>query len=229
MNLRKTVFLPSMLLLGAILTFSCHKITSPNNSNPGNSATALWPLGYGNVWYYNDSSFSDTSAVITTPTAHYLDTISVITQGENSGGLYFYGLNNPNGWFGTGSYIAVDPTNTSVYEWDSLSGEPYYTFFETASQDGTYLGSGTDYTTNPACPITSTQYGFASTTTIGAYTCQANIIYTVNCNNVTIETTAYYLAPGVGPVRIEDYALDTATNQMYLDYSQTLTSYNLAK
>jgi hypothetical protein len=98
-----------------------------------------------------------------------------------------------------------------------------YTFFQAVGQDGP-IGTGADYS-NPGCPIQSIQYGYATPVTIAGYSCLKNAEVVSDCNNVIREEVITYLSPGVGLVRIEDYAADsTQGNQLYEDYSQTLTN-----
>jgi hypothetical protein len=208
----------SALVIALVLIFSCNKNSS--SGYPSFGPSSLWPLKQGNAWYYKDSVFTDSNLSRT-----YLDTATLTSQVlQDPSGLFFVGVNNPNGWFGN-SFAAVDPYNTTIYALDSLNGSPYV-FFGTVSQDGTQIGTGTDFT-NPSCPLTSTLYGFATMTTVNTYSCLKNIQYTTNCNNVNEEAIVTYVAPGVGIVRIEDYEMDTTKNTLYLSYSQTLQSAKL--
>jgi hypothetical protein len=210
------------LLLGSflvisVLTISCSK--NANTTNPETLKTSLWPLKFGNSWVYVDSTFSDSSF-----TGAYPDTALVLRQTltDAYGSIYFE-VSDPYGWFGTGGYFSVDPTNTTINAYDSVSNSNYL-FFQIASQDGTLIGSGSDFT-NPTCPVQESQYGFLSTTNIAGYSCFKNIAYNNNCNGVTEETIIIYMAPGAGVVRIEDYVADsTKNNALYLQYSQTLVS-----
>jgi hypothetical protein len=203
-------------LIISIIGISCSK---PNVTNPETTKTSLWPLKFGNTWIYTDSVFTDSSL-----TAAYPDTAVILknTLNDGAGNIYFE-LSNPNGWFGSGSYFSVDPSNTIINGFDSASNSSYL-FFQIANQDGTLVGSGNDFT-NPACPVQENQYGFLSTTTVKGYGCYKNIEINSNCNGVTLETIVSYVAPGVGVVRIEDYVADsTKNNALYMDYSQTLNS-----
>ena len=203
----------------SIVIVSCHKNSGPY---PGSGPNSLWPLKAGNTWIYQDSVFSDSAF-----TRVYPDTI--VENGrviQDQSGSYYLGISNPNGWFGNGSYLAVDPANYTIYEVDSPAFSPYV-FFQTASQDGTVIGTGNDYT-NPACPLSSVQYGFASNFTIAGYNCLKNIEYVTNCSNVNTEAIVTYVSPGIGLVRIEDYVADsTHNNNLYIDYSMTLKSQTL--
>lgn len=205
-----------LIVVVAVLGVACHK----NSSGPsaGYGPNSLFPLTAGDTWYYQDSAFNDTALV-----AAYKDTMVATknTHQDPSTGTIFLGLNNPNGWF-RGSYIAVDPANTAVYEVDSPAYSPY-TFFQTVSQDGP-VGTGNDYT-NPACAISSVQYGYANPVNVYGYSCYENAEVITNCNNVVLEEIFSYVSPGVGVVRIEDYLTDTTggKNKFYESYSQTLT------
>lgn len=199
-----------------ILAISCTKLSSGYSGNPG---PLLWPLKAGDVWVYQDSLFTDTAF-----TSANLDTATINTQtATDQYGTTYYGISEPNGWFGTGGYVAVDPSNTTIYELDSLSNSPYI-FFQTVQQDGQFIGSGYDFS-DPTCVKQSSQYGIATTTSINGYSCLENIEYTVDCNNITKEAVVTYVSPGVGVVRMEDYMADsTRNNTLFLDYSQTLQS-----
>lgn len=205
------------IVIVSVLSVACHK----NSSGPsaGYGPNSLFPLTAGDTWYYQDSAFNDTALVVT-----YKDTMVATknTYTDPGTGTIFLGLTNPNGWF-KGSYISVDPSNTAIYEVDSPAFSPY-TFFQTVGQDG-QIGSGSDYS-NPACPISSVQYGYASPVTVYGYSCYENAEVITNCNNVVLEEIFSYVSPGVGVVRIEDYLTDTVggANKFYENYSQTLTA-----
>jgi hypothetical protein len=209
------------LVAVSIIVVSCHKTSGPY---PGSGPNSLWPLKAGNTWIYSDSVFSDSAL-----TGWYPDTI--VENGrliQDQSGSYYLGISNPNGWFGNGSYVAVDPSNYTIYEVDSPAFSPYI-FFQVGSQDGVVIGTGSDYS-NPACPLQSIQYGFSTPVAIGTtYTnCLKNIQYVTNCNGVNTEAIATYVSPGIGLVRIEDYLADsTHSNNLYMDFSMTLKSQTL--
>jgi hypothetical protein len=210
----------SALVIAVIFIFSCNK-NSSSSGYPSFGPTSLWPLQQGNSWIYKDSLFTDSTGFQTT----LLDTVTTTSQVyQDPSGLFFVGINDPHGWFGTTGYASVDPYNTTIYAIDSLNSQPYI-FFGTVSQDGTSIGTGTDFT-NPTCPLNSTLYGFVTTTTVNNYSCIKNIQYNVtSCNNITQEIIVTYVSPGVGIVRIEDYMANPNNNNApYLDYSQTLQS-----
>ncbi|HEY4060669.1 MAG TPA: hypothetical protein VGM30_02155 [Puia sp.] len=200
---------------------SCHKNSGPY---PGRGPNSLWPLTAGNTWIYADSVFNDSVL-----TGNYPDTI--LENGrieQDNTGSYYFGINNHNGWFGDGSFVSVDPNNYTIYEVDSPAYSPYI-FFGAVSQDGQSIGTGTDYS-NPACPLFSIQYGFATPEAVGkTYTnCLKNIQYVTDCHNVIQEAIATYMSPGIGLVRIADYRADsTHNNNLSLVFSQTLQSQTL--
>lgn len=170
------------------------------------------------MWYYTDSAFSDSTLL-----AAYLDTMTLNnkTYQDQQTGMIFLGLNNPYGWF-LGSYIAVDPSNAAIYEVDS----PYYqayTFFAVPQQDGQVIGTGSD-NSNPSCLLTTTQTGYLTPVTINGYSCLENVEYTADCSGNPKEQIDSYVAQGTGVVRIVHYVPDSATGNLYEDYSQTLSS-----
>jgi hypothetical protein len=212
----------SALVVAVILIFSCNK-SSSSSGYPSFGPTSLWPLQQGNSWYYKDSTFTDSTGFQAT----FLDTITTTSQVlQDPSGLFFVGINesSPYGWFGSSGYVSVDPYNTTIYQLDSVNSSPYI-FFGTVAQDGTQIGTGTDFT-NTTCPLNSTLYGFVTPVTVNGYSCIKNIEYNVTtCNNITQEIVVTYVSPGVGIVRIEDYeANPNNNNQPFLDYSQTLQS-----
>jgi hypothetical protein len=206
-------FIAFCLIVGCIVVVSCNK----NSSGPdaGHGANSLFPLTAGDSWDYKDSVFADTGFV---ELDH--DTMTVNSQRlQDNFGTTYVGITNPGGWF-QGSYIQVDPSNTTVYEVDSPAYSPY-TFFQAVAQDGP-IGTGSDYS-NPGCPIQSIQYGYAAPVSVAGYSCLKNAEVVTDCNNVIREEIFSYLSPGVGVVRIEDYVSDSTNgNKLYQQYSQTL-------
>src|ERR1700730_7974465 len=88
--------------LVVLVIAACHKNSGPY---PGSGPNSLWPLKSGNTWIYTDSVFSDSVL-----TGAYPDTI--LENGkvmQDASGSYYLGISNANGWFGNGSYVAVDP------------------------------------------------------------------------------------------------------------------------
>ena len=206
-------FIAFCLIVGCIVAVSCNK----NSSGPdaGHGANSLFPLTAGDSWDYKDSVFADTGFV---ELDH--DTMTVNSPRlQDHFGTTYVGITNPGGWF-QGSYIQVDPSNTTVYEVDSPAYSPY-TFFQAVAQDGP-IGTGSDYS-NPGCPIQSIQYGYAAPVSVAGYSCLKNAEVVTDCNNVIREEIFSYLSPGVGVVRIEDYVSDSTNgNKLYQQYSQTL-------
>jgi len=204
-----------------LIMAACTKTST--NSNNINSSTSLLPLKAGNYWIYQDSSF-DASGNLQV-SAH--DSTFINKNTTSVSGVTFYGITDSIGWFGTGGYVTVDPSNTYLYGLDSLNA-PNYLFFALAPGDGYLIGSSTDYS-NPACLGTYALYGFASTYKVNGYTCYRSYGYYKDCNNNILNAYIYYVCPGVGIVRIEDYLANpnVNTNTLYMDYSQTLQSYKL--
>ncbi|HEY4110295.1 hypothetical protein [Puia sp.] len=210
-----------ILIAFTLLSVACHKKTS--GPNPGYGANSLFPLTAGNTWYYQDSAFTDSGAV-----EAYLDTMvaTKTTWTDPGSGTIFLGLQDGQyGWFDS-AFIAVDPSNFAVYEADAPYFQPY-TFFQTVNQDGA-VGTGGDYS-NPACPISSVQYGYAAPASIYGYQAYKNVEVITDCHSTILEEVVSYLSPGVGPVRMEDWRTDTTggKNIFYEDFSQTLVSKNL--
>jgi hypothetical protein len=214
----------TLIAVVTVFVMACHK----NSSGPsaGYGPQSLFPTTAGDTWYYSDSSFTDTITPGTvTNTAGYLDTMVATKTAyqDPATGLVFLEMNNPYGWF-DGAFIAVDATNDQVYELDSPAYQSYV-MFALVNQDGPIANQSVDYT-NPACPVYYNQIGYASPVQEYNNSCYKNVELITNCNNVVLEQTNYWLSPGVGVVRIEDWVTDTTggKNLFYEDYSQTLTS-----
>lgn len=206
----------TLIAAAALITISCNKTSGPT---AGYGPNSLFPLTSGDTWYYNDSAFNDSGLLVA-----YSDTMvaTKATYTDASGTIYL-GLQNPIGWF-QGSYIAVEPNNTAIYEVDSPAFQPYI-MFALVNQDGPIAPASVDYS-NPSCPITYNQIGYANPVQAYGNSCYENVELITDCNNVVLEQTNYFVSPGVGVVRIEDYLTDTVggANKLYEDYSQTLTS-----
>jgi hypothetical protein len=205
----------------SLFSVACHKNSS--GPNAGYGPNSLFPLTAGDTWYFQDSAFSDSGQQGT-----YLDTLVATknTWTDPGTGTIFLGLQDgPYGWFDS-SFIAVDPNNYAVYESDPPNYQPYV-LFQTVSQDGA-IGSGGDYS-NPACVISSTQYGYAAPVSIYGYQAYKNVEVIKDCNNIVVEEVVSYLSPGVGPVRLEDWRTDTTggKNIFYENFSATLVGKNL--
>jgi hypothetical protein len=216
---RNIVFI--LFALAAVVIVACHKKSSA--PNPGYGPNSLFPLTAGDTWYFQDSAFTDSGQVTA-----YLDTMVATknTWTDPSSGTIFLGLQDGHyGWFDS-SFIAVDPSNYAVYEADAPGYQPY-TFFQTVNQDGS-IGTGGD-NSNPACPISSIQYGYAAPVSVYGYQCYKNAEVITDCHQTVLEEVISYLSPGVGPVRLEDYRTDTTggKNVFFENFSQTLISKSL--
>jgi hypothetical protein len=218
--MNKSHALVLIVLSAAALTTACSKHNS--GPNAGYGPNSLFPLTNGDTWYYTDSAFNDSSLITA-----YADTM-VATKNSitDQTGMVYLELSDPYGWF-NGSYIAVDPSNFAVYEVDSPAFQPY-TFFATVNQDGQIADPYTDIS-NPACPITYQQYGYAAPYNVYGFSAYKNAEVVTDCHGVVLEETNSYLSPGVGVVRIEDFLTDTTggKNLFYEDFSQTLTAKSL--
>ena len=214
------------LLVLPVLLFiwGCSKSASSTSAG-SNSSTSIWPLKAGNTWIYQDSIFNTDGTIGEV----YSDSTYINSQITSRSGVTFYGITDSLGWLGTGSLLAVDPTNTSIYELDSINAlaSPAPIFILTPS-DGYLIASKQDFS-NPSCIGLDAFYGFASTYTINSYSCYKNIYYVKDCNGNIIYTNVIYISPGVGMVRFEEYSQvpGTTTNALYLDYSQTVKSVKL--
>jgi hypothetical protein len=212
------------LLVGLSMVLLIVSCTTNNGSqSTGVPTQTLMPLQAGNSWIYVDSLFSDAGTYDTA----YSDTVvinSLTTSfSDPDETVSFFGISDPNGWFGTGTYMGVDQNNTVLYQLDS-TGQTPDVFFETATTNGSLLGQGSGLTYT-SCPVTYNLYGFTTPVVIGGRSCLENTEVTINCNGANVENINTYLDPGIGVVRIEDYELDSAGTSININFTQTLQSY----
>lgn len=192
-----------------------------DNNAAQNTTASLWPLKAGNVWVYQDSIYDATGNTTDT----YLDSTFISTQTTNSNGLNFYAYNDSLGWFGASSFVAVDGSNTSLYLMDSINTSAYL-FFSLTPSGGFLTDSSADASTSSNAE-SDALYGFKTTFNINGYTCYKNLENVTDVDGNIIYSNVYYVSPGIGVVRIEEYSLDPNSSTLYLDYSQTLKSYKL--
>jgi hypothetical protein len=209
------------IIISVFIFTGCSK--TADNSAASNSATSLWPLKAGNTWVFQDSIYDATGAL----TYSYSDSTFITNQTTNNSGMTFFGLNDSTGWFGASSFVGVDGSNTSLYLIDNNNADAYV-FFSLNPPDG-YLTDSTSFESNSSNAGADGLYGFKNTFNINCYTCYKNQENVTDENGNVTYATVYYVSPGVGVVRVEEYSTDTSngSNALYLDYSQTLVSYKL--
>ena len=200
---------------------ACTK-TVDNNAAQNNSAS-LWPLKTGNVWVYQDSSFDANGNTIDS----YSDSSFISNQTTNSNGITLYAYNDALGWFGASGYVGVDGSNNTLSSMDSINTSSYLFFSWTPS--GGILNDSTGEFSNSNSAESDMLYGFKTTFNINGYTCYKNLENVTDVDGNVIYANVYYVSPGIGVVRIEEYSLNpnSPTYSLYLDYSQTLKSYKL--
>jgi hypothetical protein len=198
---------------------ACTKSVDSATSVTGDPA--LLPLQAGNHWNYQDSIFDASGKVL----AAYSDSSFISNQSVSYNGINFYAFNDSLGWFGASGYLGVDAANNALYELDSLNAPSPYLFFSLSPADGFLIGSSsyTDSTKNEFDAL----YGYAATFKINGYTCYKNIEQISDESGNVTYATVYYVSPGVGIVRVEEYSLAADNKTLYLDYSQTLRSYQV--
>lgn len=210
----KNLFVAVTLLL---ILSSCTKV---NNTNSSVVINPLLPLKAGNTWIYQDSIFDANKNLL----ENYPDTAIVTSQTSTISGITFYGYNDSLGYFGSKCLLAYDSLYYAIYQLDSVNAPTPYVFFQVAPYDSYLLGTGTD-ASNSSCLGTYYAYGFSSTYNINGYSCYKNIDYEQDCNGNIITEDVFYISPGVGVVRIEDYEpIASGNSGLYMDFSQTLKS-----
>ncbi len=188
---------------------ACTKTVADNSA--GNIVTApLWPMKAGNSWVYTDSIFTADGELSTS----YADSTFISNKTASADGNTFYAYNDSLGWFGASGYVAADATNSSLYVLDSLNAGSSYLIFSLSAP----TPSATDY---------DALYSFTNTFIVNGYSCYKNLEQEKDENGNVVYANVYYVSPGVGLVRIEEYSISPNTNSLFRDYSQTLRSFNL--
>jgi len=205
------------IILSIVVFMACSKST--DNGVSVSSSSSLWPLKTGNTFIYQDTAFDASGNVLES----YKDSAFITNLTTSVEGTPFFQINDSLGWFGTGSYVGVGGANTSLFGLDSLNAAPYI-FFSEAPYDSYLIGSSQDFS-NPTCVSLDALYGFLTTYNVKGYTCYKSVEDITDCNNNITYAVVYYISPGYGVVRIEEYSPNpNSTNTLYLDYSQTLVS-----
>lgn len=226
MNKYIKLSLVSCVLILTIVACNKKAVVVNNNYPSNGTGSNLFPLKAGNQWIYADSLWDSTKTL----SKSYLDTAyltsATLSMAQINGGL-LYNFVDPNGVFGSCYFGTSHDINNNgiIIEYDGNNTNPYI-FFGTSSKADSLVDYWRD-ASNPACTYSSQQYSYISTTQINGYTCFKNIISTTNCNNINTENFVEYVSPGVGIVRLENWAQDTTgTNKpLYLQYSQTLQKF----
>lgn len=225
----KRYFDVSMLLF--VLSFSiiaCSKRAVVVNNNPpiNGPGSNLFPFKAGNVWIYQDSLWDSTKAIAKMHTDTAYISSSTLNNSSVNGGL-LYNFVDPHGVFGSCYFGTTADQNGNGYILESDS--PYvksYIFFGMSTSDRIIIDSWQD-PSNASCTYSYAQYAYSTPTLINGYNCYKNIITTTNCNNINTENFVEYVSPGVGVVRLENWAHDTTgvNKPLYLQYSQTLQKF----
>ena len=187
---------------------ACTKTVADNSAV--NITAPLWPMKAGNSWVYSDSIFTADGELSTS----YADSTFIPNKTASADGNTFYAYNDSLGWFGASGYVAADATNSSLYVLDSLNAGSSYLIFSLSAP----TPSATDY---------DALYSFTNTFTVNGYSCYKNLEQEKDENGNVVYANVYYVSPGVGLVRIEEYSIRPNTNSLFMDYSQTLRSFNL--
>ena len=199
----------SSMIIFLFILEACTK-TVDNSSVDNSNSPSIFPMQTGNSWVYQDSIFDAKGNTV----LNYTDTAFITDQTIASNGYTFHAFNDSLGWFGASSYIAVDGSNTSLYVLDSLQATSSYLFFTRTAPD-------------PSSSETDALYSFAATFNVNGFSCYKNLEQIKDENGNIIYANVYYISPGIGVVRIEEYSPNPDSKALYLDYSQTLKSYTL--
>ncbi len=198
----------SSIIIFLFMLEACTK-TVDNSSVDSSNSASIFPMQTGNSWVYQDSIFDAKGKTV----LNYTDTAFIADQTIASNGYIFHAFNDSLGWFGANSYIAVDGSNASLFVLDSLNAVSPYLFFTITAPD-------------PGSSEADALYSFATTFNVNGFSCYKNLEQVKDENGNIIYANVYYVSPGIGVVRIEEYSPNPDSKALYLDYSQTLKSYN---
>ena len=198
----------SSIIIFLFILEACTK-TVDSNTIDNSNAPSIFPMQTGNSWIYQDSIFDASGKAVLS----YSDSAFISDQTITSNGYNFHAFNDSLGWFGANSFIAVDGSNASLFVLDSLNATSSYLFFTIAAPD-------------PLSSETDALYSFTTTFNVKGFSCYKNLEQVKDENGNIIYANVYYVSPGIGVVRIEEYSPNPDSKALYLDYSQTLKSYN---
>ncbi len=198
----------SSIIFFLFILEACTKTVDSNTIDNSNSPS-IFPMQTGNSWIYQDSIFDASGKAVLS----YTDSAFISDQTIASNGYTFHAFNDSLGWFGAASYVAVDGYNASLFVLDSLNAVSPYLFFTMSAPD-------------PAASEADALYSFATTFNVNGFSCYKNLEQVKDENGNIIYANVYYVSPGIGVVRIEEYSPNPDSKVLYLDYSQTLKSYN---
>ena len=198
----------SSIIIFLFILEACTK-TVDSNTIDNSNAPSIFPMQTGNSWIYQDSIFDASGKAVLS----YSDSAFISDQTITSNGYNFHAFNDSLGWFGANSFIAVDGSNASLFVLDSLNATSSYLFFTIAAPD-------------PLSSETDALYSFTMTFNVKGFSCYKNLEQVKDENGNIIYANVYYVSPGIGVVRIEEYSPNPDSKALYLDYSQTLKSYN---
>ena len=226
--MKKYVLVTLTSIVFIISIVACNKGAQVVNTNTYNtSPTALLPLKPGNVWYYQDSTFDDTTGVLQSVVS---DSAQVLNQtvSVSSNPYWVVTESDSGGCFGYGGYftnIQDANGNYDILVLDNNYNQDFY-WGTTQVNDVPLLSANSYFDTTISCSVTANDYGFTTTYQKNGYSCYLNIVQSIACNGT--ENDYYYVCPGVGLVRYEVWQTpNAASNTFYLQYSQTLTGYKL--
>lgn len=200
-----------LLFFSLIFFGSCHKETDrPDKPIKQNG---LWPLNFNNEWNYrrffynNDGtvrSYSDEQTKIT-------DTITV------EGQLHF-------GDKITGQFLANIDSNTVRSTAGSYQlNHPYSVLFKRVFINDTIIWSIDDQNCNSNLSFRS----YTDIVNVNGYDCLRNERLTKKCDGTINAKEVFYLKPGVGLVKFEEYVLEPGTAKLVLRIGVELRSYKL--
>ena len=199
------------LFLSLLILISCTK-ESETPPRPIRQ-DGLWPLNFNNEWNYKRvfyksdgsvESFSEEQTKIT-------DTITV------KGQLYFG--NKTTGQFLTNS----SPDAVRGIAMDSSLTDPFAIIFQRVFNNDTIIWRIDD----PGCVNNQTFRGYTGVTVVNGFECIRNERLSISCNGTIRHREVFYLKPGLGLVKFEEYVLYPGFANAYLRVSVELLSSRL--
>lgn len=193
-----------------ILLASC----SNNNNSPIPPAdNNILPLKVGNSWTYTTISYSQNGQIQDSGTL-----VETVASTKLMDGKTFFRITDNLG--GELSFRNEDDKTVQIDDDNSVS-----IFFKIVDVDST------KYLTEPwqvnNCTGQALKFGFTGSFNFDGYDCLKNEEILVNCNGEPDTKYIYYVKPGIGLIKWDEYLYINNGSALYHYYSQDIRSYSL--
>lgn len=195
----------NILLLGffTFLLIGCNSDDESNNQIDG--IDYLIPLKLGNKWEFYSKRYNADGTIKGIESQTFK-----VTESVNRGGNEFFRIP-----LSTNDNLSFNLRNQDVNNVQGFSSSDegmteIYSAFKRVSTNGEVISEFTDNSGNHKL------IGYKDIYIINGYECIKNISIESNLSGDIWNKTIYYLSPGIGWIRIENYSFDFYSNELYL-------------